>query len=45
MNSITQAILRSSIHQTMEWYELGYMTKGEALLRLDLINRNLHGRN
>ena len=41
MFNITQAILKASIHNTMEWYKMGCLTKGEALLRLDRINRNL----
>jgi len=43
MFNITQAILQASIKHTMDWYKSGNLTKGETLLRLDRINRNLHG--
>jgi len=45
MFNITQAILKASIKHTMCWYRAGYLTKGEALLRLDRMSRNLHGEN
>jgi len=45
MFNITQAILKASIKHTIGWYKMGLITKGEALLRLDRINRNLHGEN
>ena len=45
MFNITQTTLQASIHHTMDWYRAGYLTKGEALLSLDRINRNLHGEN
>lgn len=41
--NITQAILKASVKHTLEGYKLGWLTKGETLLRLDRINRNLHG--
>jgi len=41
MFNITQEILKASIHHTIGWYKMGYLTKGETLLRLDRINRNL----
>jgi len=45
MFNITQAILKASIKHTMEWYRAGILTAGEVRLRLDRINRNLHGEN